>query len=80
MTCVFAVMLKFCWLIRVSRYNVDGEQVISPGTVNIIGSSGEVPVYPLTGPVLEGRNGCKNHDKFMHFIVRVMVSFILLIL
>jgi hypothetical protein len=49
--------VKFCLHIRVSRYNVFWEQVISPNTVIIIGSSGAVRVYPLSGPVLESRNG-----------------------
>jgi hypothetical protein len=45
---VFAVRLQVLWPIRVSRYNVNREQVTSQGTQNFIAGTGAVAVKAIT--------------------------------
>jgi hypothetical protein len=45
---VFAVLIQVLWPIRVSRYNVNREQVTSHGTQNFIAGTGAVAVQVIT--------------------------------
>ena len=70
---VFAVMVQAFWLIRVSRYNVNSEQLISHGILNFIESRCAVALHENQYIVSKAGTVCKNRDEFMYFIVRVML-------
>jgi hypothetical protein len=64
---------KVLWALRVSRYKVCGEQVISQGTLSFKRTKARSR-YKVVGHVIRSRSKRKNRDKQMHFIVRVRWS------
>jgi hypothetical protein len=69
------VQVQVLWGIWVSRYKLQSEQVLSQGTLSFIGSRWAVRLQPNQIAVKVPGAKRKNHDKFIFFIVRVMVSY-----
>ena len=54
---VFAVQAQIAGSIRVSRYNITGEQVVSQGTLSLIGGRSGVRLCLVLQSCLKSRNG-----------------------